>query len=82
MLGVERLLEPYWAEHSALLVDADARSSARVQIERSPNELWPVRQTLSDPEENYDYALSFVVDLGASRDSDRLVMRWLGLGSG
>jgi len=81
-LGIERLLEPYWAEHPSLLVDANARSSARVSIERSPNELWQVRQTLSDPEENHDYAFSFVVDLSASRQSERLVMRWLGLAAG
>jgi hypothetical protein len=81
-LGIERLLAPYWAEHASLLVDADARSSARVRIERSPNELWAVRQTLSDPEENYDFALSFVIDVGASRQRERLVVRWLGLEQG
>ena len=81
-LGVERLLLPYWAEHQALLVDADARSSTRVHIERSPGEIWQLRQTLSDPDEHHDFALAFAVDLAASRREDRLVMRWRGLEAG
>jgi superfamily II RNA helicase len=78
-LGVERVLAPYWAEHPSLLVDADARSAARAHLERSPSESWVLRQTLSDPEGNHDFALSFAVDLEASRREDRLVMRWRGL---
>jgi superfamily II RNA helicase len=78
-LGVEQQLEPYWAEYTELAVDADARSGARVQIERSASDVWQVRQTLSDPEENHDRALLFAVDLKASRQEDRLVLTWLGL---
>jgi hypothetical protein len=81
-LSVERLLAPYWAEHPELLVGADARSSARVQIERDSGELWTVRQILSDPEEHYDHALSLLVDLKASRQEDRLVLTWQGLSVG
>jgi superfamily II RNA helicase len=79
--AVEQLLAPYWAEYTELLVGADARSSSRVQIERSPSDTWSVRQTLSDPDENYDRALLFAVDLAASRREDRLVLTWLGLAS-
>jgi superfamily II RNA helicase len=87
-LVIERLLAPYWAEHADLAVDADARSAARVSIERTdrgasspsePSDIWPVRQTLSDPEENHDRALSLAVDRRASRSENRLVMTWLGL---
>jgi superfamily II DNA/RNA helicase len=88
---IELLLAPYWAEHATLSVDADARSAARVAIERGvrahipqgvSGEIWYVRQTLSDPEENHDQALHFAVDLAASRRDDRLVMTWLGLQQG
>jgi superfamily II DNA helicase RecQ len=87
-LGIEQVLAPYWAEHQSLSIDADARSAARVSIERSagesaarsgPADVWRVRQTLSDPDENDDHALHFLVDLTASRRDDRLVMTWLGL---
>jgi hypothetical protein len=81
-LGVERALAPYWAEHPQLLVDADARSPARVQIERSPGDVWSVRQTLSDPEGDHDHALVLAVDRQASRRENRLVLTWQGLSVG
>jgi hypothetical protein len=81
-LGVERALAPYWAEHPELLVDADARSPARVQIERSSGDVWPVRQTLSDPEGDHDHALALIVDRRASRQENRLVLTWQGLSVG
>jgi superfamily II RNA helicase len=80
--GVERALAPYWAEHPQLLVDADARSPARVHIERSPGDVWAVRQILSDPEGDHDYALSLSVDRQASRRENRLVLAWQGLSVG
>ncbi|HTV17833.1 MAG TPA: DUF3516 domain-containing protein, partial [Polyangiaceae bacterium] len=80
--GVERVLEPYWAQHPQLLVDADARSPARVQIERAASDVWPVRQVLSDPEGDHDHALVLAVDRQASRQDNRLVMTWQGLSVG
>lgn len=77
--ALEALLAPYWAEHAVLLVDADARSSARCQIDQSPGDHWLVRQVLSDPEEDYDWALSFRVDLTASRDEGQLILSLLAL---
>jgi hypothetical protein len=77
--AIEQQLAPYWAEHPTLGIDADARSGARVSIERSPSGVWQVRQTLSDPEENHDFALVLEVDLRASREADRLIMRWRSL---
>jgi uncharacterized protein involved in copper resistance len=77
--GVERLLAPYWQEHEALLVDADARSAARLLLDRSNEACWEARQILSDPEANYDWALVLRVDLVESRKSSRLVMSLLTL---
>jgi len=77
--GVERLLAPYWQEHEALLVDADARSAARLVLDRSNEAQWVARQILSDPEANYDWALMLRVDLVESRNSSRLVMSLLTL---
>jgi superfamily II RNA helicase len=79
---VERLLQPYWDEYTELSVGADARSSSRISIERGTGDVWSVRQTLSDVDENLDYALSLAVDIRASRREDRLVMTWLGLVQG
>jgi superfamily II RNA helicase len=77
--ALESLVAPYWAEHTQLLVDAAARSTARCQLDESAGDQWPVRQVLSDPEEHYDWALRLRVDLDASRAEGRLVMELLAL---
>jgi superfamily II RNA helicase len=77
--ALETLLAPYWAAHETLLVDADARSAARCQIEQGSMDEWQVRQVLSDPEEHYDWSLRFRVDLAESRAEGRLVMTLIAL---
>jgi superfamily II RNA helicase len=77
--ALESLMAPYWAEHRQLLVDAAARSAARCQLDESAGSQWQARQVLSDPEENYDWALRLRVDLEASRDQGTLVMELLSL---
>jgi hypothetical protein len=72
--ALESLVAPYWAEHTQLLVDAPARSAARCQLDESAADHWQVRQVLSDPEENQDWALRLRVDLGASRQQGTLVL--------
>lgn len=67
-------LEGYWLEYDAMLIDGDARSVKRLSIEESPTQ-WTVRQTLSDPEENFDWALLFRVDLAESRAQNRAVIQ-------
>ncbi len=74
-MAAERLLAPYWEEHAGLLVDADARSAARLLIDRTSNESWQVRQILSDPDGNHDWALVLRVDLAACRRENRLVIQ-------
>jgi hypothetical protein len=75
-------MAPYWAEHSALLVDANARSAARCQLDQSSGSHWLIRQVLSDPEENNDWALTLRADLEASRRHGRLVLELLNLENG
>jgi hypothetical protein len=69
----DEIFDAYYAEHEALLVDAAARSPSRQIIEPGP-ESYRVRQVLSDPEENHDWALCFEVPLDACRREGRLVM--------
>ncbi|HEU4581298.1 MAG TPA: DUF3516 domain-containing protein [Polyangiaceae bacterium] len=77
--ALESLMAPYWAEHNQILVDAAARSAARCQLDESDGSQWQVRQVLSDPEENHDWALHLRVDLDASRDQGTLVLELLSL---
>jgi superfamily II RNA helicase len=72
--ALESLIAPYWAAHPQLMIDAAARSAARCQLDESPGDHWLVRQVLSDPEEDYDWALRLRVDLEASRRDGRLVL--------
>jgi len=80
--SLEQLLEPYWAEHAELLVDADSRSAARCAIDTTSASVWLVRQVLSDREEDYDWALALRLDLDASREQGRLILQLLGLENG
>jgi len=71
---LRQLLEPYWAEHEAILLDADARSASRAPIDEGPRH-WVLQQTLSDPEEHYDWGARFEVDLAASQQHNRPILR-------
>ena len=77
--SLEQLLAPYWAEHAELLVDADARNPTRCAIDTGSASEWLVRQALSDPEQNHDWALTLRLDLEASRAEGRLILQLLAL---
>jgi superfamily II RNA helicase len=80
--AIDSLLAGYWQENQELLVDADARSAARLVIDRSDPRRWQVRQILGDPEANHDWSLRFELDLDASREANRLVLALHGLDNG
>jgi superfamily II RNA helicase len=60
----EAALEPYWAEHDAVAVDADARNPTWLEI-REGSERWSVRQVLLDPAGTHDWGIDAEVDLRA-----------------
>jgi uncharacterized protein DUF3516/helicase-like protein len=78
-LAIQNVFAPYWEEHQELLVDANARSAARLLIDRTDPRRWTVRQILGDPEENHDWALRLEVDVEACRAANRLVLSFQGL---
>lgn len=67
-------LGPYYERYETILIDADARSSGRVRIERSHSSRWLVRQALSDPEAELEWALYFDLDPEQCKAENRLVM--------
>jgi superfamily II RNA helicase len=75
-------LAPYWERYDALVLDADARSAARVTLVTTDNGNIQVRQALSDPEGELEWALYFEVDVAACRTQDRLRMTLLRVGEG
>jgi superfamily II RNA helicase len=70
---LEETLAAYWQEYEEILTDADARSSRRIRIDESAAGVWQLRQTLSDPEENHEWALLLRVDLEKSAAANRVV---------
>ena len=62
----------YWNEHEWIGIDADARSSAWIDIDLDAQ---MAIQTLSDPDGHHEWVLEAEVDLEASRLEERAVIR-------
>lgn len=67
-------LARYFERYDAIVTDHDARSAARVHIDKSRSESWIVRQALSDLESELEWALRFSVDIAACRTEQRVLM--------
>jgi hypothetical protein len=67
-------LDPYFDEYDSIGTDADARSSAMLQLTEGPTE-WLARQILSDPAGDHDWAISATIDLAASNEQGEAVIR-------
>jgi superfamily II RNA helicase len=67
-------LDPYFDEYDSIGTDADARSSAMLQLTEGPTE-WFARQILSDPAGDHDWAISATIDLAASNEQGEAVIR-------
>lgn len=70
----DEALDPFFENYEEIRTDPQARSPRHVTIE--PHEtLWRVHQTLLDPDGNGDFFLDLDVDVDASREEGRPVMR-------
>jgi hypothetical protein len=58
-------MEPYWDEHDAVGIDADARSGRWFRLEEAPGR-WTITQTLVDPEESGEWRMVATVDIEAA----------------
>ncbi|SDR16652.1 DEAD/DEAH box helicase [Thermostaphylospora chromogena] len=67
-------LDAYFEEHDEILTDADARGPALLRIEEG-EQIWHVRQTVHDPAEHHDWVIDAEVDLPASDEEGRAVIR-------
>lgn len=70
-------MDDYFDEYDTLATDAGARSPALVTIDRSEEAdgLWRVRQVFADPEGDHDWGITGVIDLEASVEEGRAVLR-------
>jgi hypothetical protein len=63
---------PYFEEYAELRTDPSARSPKHLTVEQQ-SDTWQLQQMLVDPEEDLGWALSFAVDLAASREAGKPV---------
>ncbi|MBD3005974.1 MULTISPECIES: RNA helicase [unclassified Streptomyces] len=69
-------LDGYWEEYEELGTGAQARGPKLLRIEEDPEHgLWRVRQTFDDPNGDHDWGISAEVDLAASDEEGRAVVR-------
>ncbi|WP_036507659.1 DEAD/DEAH box helicase [Nocardioides sp. URHA0020] len=69
----DEAIELYYAEHGEVLLDADARGPALLEVTESGRS-WQVRQTIHDPEGHHDWVIDGVVDVDASDETGELVL--------
>ncbi|MEV0261986.1 DUF3516 domain-containing protein [Streptomyces sp. NPDC050617] len=74
-------MDAYWDEYEELGTGPDARGPKLLQIEERPEDrLWRVRQTFADPNGDHDWGISAEVDLAASDEEGRAVVRVMDVG--
>ncbi|WP_087925029.1 DEAD/DEAH box helicase [Streptomyces albireticuli] len=74
-------MDAYWDEYDELGTGPDARGPKLLRIEEKPEDgLWRVRQTFADPNGDHDWGISAEVDLAASDEEGRAVVRVMDVG--
>jgi hypothetical protein len=71
---LEKTLQPFYADHSAIRLDPAARAPVNTRIVSQTGPIWPVEQIICDLEEDNDWALFCRVDLDKSRESGRAII--------
>lgn len=69
----DQALGDYWDEHDEIIVDADARGPAMLIIDEQDRH-WQIRQIISDPEGNHDWAITARVELDECDQAAELVI--------
>lgn len=74
-------MDAYWDEYEELGTGPDARGPKLLKIdEDTEHGLWRVRQTFADPNGDHDWGVSAEVDLAASDEEGRAVVRVTSVG--
>lgn len=75
----EEAIEDFYDEYGDLLIDQSARGREFIDIVPGST-VWAVRQILSDPDGNRDWAIDAEVDVAASDDTGDIVVRITAVG--
>lgn len=73
-----RVLDAFYEAHEDLLIDADARSAAFLEIDESDEQtdhVWHVHQVFHDSDGDHDFGIMADVVLDATQDGDGIVFK-------
>ena len=74
----QQALDAFHAEHEQVLLDADARSSAYLDIDEKDEKtdhVWHVHQVFRDSDDDHDFGIWGDVDLDATQDEGAVVFK-------
>ena len=74
----QQALDAFHAEHDQILLDADARSSAYLDIDEKDEKtehIWHVHQVFRDSDDDHDFGIWGDVDLDATQDEGSVVFK-------
>ena len=74
----QQALDAFHAEHDQILLDADARSSAYLDIDEKDEKtehVWHVHQVFRDSDDDHDFGIWGDVDLDATQDEGSVVFK-------
>ena len=72
------VLDGFYDEHEEILIDADARSAAYLDIDESPERaehVWHVRQIFLDSDADLDFRIEADLDLDASQEEGEAIFK-------
>ena len=79
---LDKIMETYEAGHERLCLDPNARNVRHTYVTPSEDKnFWRVQQMLVDPKADNDWVTEFTVDLNASRQSGKPILRLQRIGS-
>jgi superfamily II RNA helicase len=79
--ALEAALEPWWEEHTRILLDPEARNHKHTYVTADEDKgLWTVAQVLVDPDGLNDWQCVFTVDKAVAREEGRPILQLQALG--
>jgi hypothetical protein len=75
---IEAALAPFYDDHKRICTDPKARAPKNTVV-HAAQDAWKVEQVLVDPDEHNDWMAEFEVDLAASREQNRAIVRLTGV---
>ncbi len=73
--SIREAIAPYWDDHPVMPTDSHARGGGFFVLDDNTPDMWQVTQTIADPEGFNEWVLEGRVDLAASREEGRAVVR-------